>query len=295
MTWWDSYQSAVHKNAELSDIDKFTYLKSLVQRSGLTLTSANYHEAISILEKRFSNKQMIIAEHMDLLLNVEPVLSQNNLLALRRLYDKSGVPRTWTEGITPDSYGSPLSSALVKKLPQELRLTVSRKFSDDVWNMDELKARERTTAGTREGTGRRGKEPSMAATLMWTKEYPSQKLLLFSVPLICQPLANMPNRLCIENYEHLHQLDFADSLEDVGQGEPDILIGSDYYWQLITGEVICGNGGPIAVCTRLGWDLSGPVSFKEECSACLVTHVLRVHEKFGNITFTNGRYKVRLS
>ncbi len=54
---------------------------------------------------------------------------------------------------------------------------------------------------------------------MWMKEGPSQELLLFSVPLTCEPLANVPNRLCIENYEHLHQLDFADSLEDVGQGE----------------------------------------------------------------------------
>ncbi len=112
---------------------------------------------------------------------------------------------------------------------------------------------------------------------MRTKEGPSQELLLFSAPLNCEPLANVPNRLCIENYEHLHQLDFADSLEDVGQGEPDILIGSDYYWQLITGEVIHGNGGPIAVCTRLGWDLSGPVSLKMERSASLVTHVLRVN------------------
>ena len=56
-TFWDSYESAVHKNSELSDIDKFNYLKSLLERtaqeviSGLTLTSTNYHEAISILKK----------------------------------------------------------------------------------------------------------------------------------------------------------------------------------------------------------------------------------------------------
>ena len=31
LTFWDSYESAVHKNPELSDIDKFTYLKSLLQ------------------------------------------------------------------------------------------------------------------------------------------------------------------------------------------------------------------------------------------------------------------------
>lgn len=71
MSWWDPYESAVHKNAELADTDKFTYLKSLVQHSaqeaisGLALTSANYHEATSILERCLGNKQRIIAEHMD--------------------------------------------------------------------------------------------------------------------------------------------------------------------------------------------------------------------------------------
>ena len=55
-TWtsfWDAYESAVHNNAALSDVDKFTYLKSLVGRSakdaieGLPLTVANYKEAVS--------------------------------------------------------------------------------------------------------------------------------------------------------------------------------------------------------------------------------------------------------
>lgn len=47
MTFWDSYESAIHNNADLSNIDKFKYLKSLLERTvhetmpGLTLTSAN--------------------------------------------------------------------------------------------------------------------------------------------------------------------------------------------------------------------------------------------------------------
>jgi hypothetical protein len=32
-TFWDSYESAIHKNSELSDIDKFNYLKSLLERT----------------------------------------------------------------------------------------------------------------------------------------------------------------------------------------------------------------------------------------------------------------------
>ena len=67
-TWtpfWDSYASSVHDTPTLSDVDKFNYLNSLLEGSarepvsGLTLTSANYHEAVAILKKRFGNKQQI--------------------------------------------------------------------------------------------------------------------------------------------------------------------------------------------------------------------------------------------
>ena len=56
--FWDSYESAVHLNSALSAVDKFNYLRSLLEKSayeaiaGLTLSSANYGEAIEILKKR---------------------------------------------------------------------------------------------------------------------------------------------------------------------------------------------------------------------------------------------------
>ena len=52
--FWDSFESAIHNRWDLTDIDKFTYLIPLLVRSakeaiaGLSLTSANYHEAIDI-------------------------------------------------------------------------------------------------------------------------------------------------------------------------------------------------------------------------------------------------------
>ena len=64
-TFWDSFESAIDRNPGLSEIDKFNYLKSLLEKSaaeaisGLTLTADNYKEAVSILKKRFGNKQQI--------------------------------------------------------------------------------------------------------------------------------------------------------------------------------------------------------------------------------------------
>ena len=42
-----------------------------------------------------------------------------------------------------------------------------------------------------------------------------------------------------------------------------MLIGSDFYWQLTTREIIRGQTGPIAINTKLGWVLSGPVTNDE--------------------------------
>ena len=93
-SFWDSFESTIHSSSDLPDVDKFNYLRSLLERNayeaiaGLTLSSANYREAIEILRKRFGTKQLIISKHMDTLLNVDAVSSDQHLKDLCRLYDK---------------------------------------------------------------------------------------------------------------------------------------------------------------------------------------------------------------
>ena len=109
--------------------------------SGLTLTSANYDQAIEVLKKRFGNKQLIINKHMEQLLHVENVTSQHDVRGLRRLYDivESNVRSLKSLGVESDSYGSLLSAALMNKLPSEMRLTASKKFATkDTWSLNEL-------------------------------------------------------------------------------------------------------------------------------------------------------------
>lgn len=73
-TFWESCESAVHNNRNLTDIDKFNYLNSLLTSTareavaGLSLTSANFQDAIAILKKRFGNAQQIKARHMEILM-----------------------------------------------------------------------------------------------------------------------------------------------------------------------------------------------------------------------------------
>ena len=158
-SFWDSYHSAVHLNSELSEVDKFNYLRSLLDHTafdaiaGLTLSSANYHQAIEILHKRFGDKQVIISKHMDTLMNMATISSDRNLKDLCRLYDhiETHVRSLKSLGIEAASYGALLSPVILAKLPPDLQLIVSRKVSSANLDMEallitfeeELTARER--------------------------------------------------------------------------------------------------------------------------------------------------------
>ena len=460
--FWDAYKSAIHLNPDLSEIDKFNYLRSLLDHTaldaitGLALSTANYQQAIEILEKRFGNKQVIISKHMDALMNLETITSDRNLRELRRLYDQteSHVRSLKALGIEPDSYGALLSPVLLAKLPPDLRLIVSRKVSQSSLEMEalltnfeeELIARERANpqasrrphdrpspssalfSGSRgsktepqcsycqqshpsstcssvitltdrrnslktsgrcfnclrrghvartcksssrclkckkrhhtsicdDGQSQPQPSPSSNASLnpgaapfqssqptstlcsgsrqavflqtaravihhpfkphvslevrlildggsqksyisqrvcdvlnlapvgeqtlsiatfgsskgtarvcpivnvgMCMRGYPSMFLSLYVMPTICEPLVGQPIATCVEQYPHLAGLELADESSGSPNIPVDLLVGSDYYWHLVTGNTRRGLSGPVAVHTRLGWVLSGPMS-----------------------------------
>ena len=83
-TFWDSFSSAIHTNTELSPIDKFNYLKSLLEGpasqaiQGLSLSAINYQAAVEILQDHFGKTQQIISSHMDNLLKIPPCNDQGD-------------------------------------------------------------------------------------------------------------------------------------------------------------------------------------------------------------------------
>ena len=42
----------------------------------------------------------------------------------------------------------------------------------------------------------------------------------------------------------------------------NILLGADYYYEVVTGEIIKGDTGPTAVASKFGWLLTGPVKLR---------------------------------
>ncbi|CAB3979329.1 PREDICTED: uncharacterized protein LOC107330089, partial [Paramuricea clavata] len=144
-TFWDSFNSAIHTNTDIANIDKFNYLKSLIEGpaaraiQGLTLTNDNYETAIKILEERFGKRQQIVSAHMDELLKI-PSCTSDKLDTLRLVYDKISVHTRGlaTLGISADQYGSLLIPVIMSKLPNEIRLQIARNSTQDVWKIDEL-------------------------------------------------------------------------------------------------------------------------------------------------------------
>ena len=92
-TFWDSYESAIHQNPELSPTDKFNYLRALLDGpaanaiQGLNLTDPNYTVAIELIKECYSKTQQIISAHMDELIKI-PNCMGDKTLHLRAVYDK---------------------------------------------------------------------------------------------------------------------------------------------------------------------------------------------------------------
>ncbi len=78
-------------------------------------------------------------------------------------------------------------------------------------------------------------------------------LSLYVVPTICEPLVGQPVSACIEHHPHLVGLELADCSASDSALPVDVLIGSDYYWALVTGSVCRGSSEWPYCCTHKTW------------------------------------------
>lgn len=104
---------------------------------------------------------------------------------------------------------------------------------------------------------------------------------MFSVvPLICEPLSCQPIAYTRAKYSHIADLDLAD-LSHVGDElQIDALVGSDCYWQIVTGKVIQRENSPIAIHTHLGWVLLVVSQHKATLLICILAiHYTLAHNQ----------------
>lgn len=118
--------------------------------SGLQLTSANYDAALEILKERFAQKQVIINLHMELLIRLKPVNAMSDVRGIE-------IQVRGLQSLRVDSaqYGGTLLIPIfMEKLPDELKLIVSRKQKDD-WRLDSVLMAVKSEVEARKRSGMR--------------------------------------------------------------------------------------------------------------------------------------------
>ena len=76
-------------------------------------------------------------------------------------------------------------------------------------------------------------------------------------PFICLPIQRQSSNFPKQNFDYLKELELHNSKL---KNDIDLLLGSDFYWLLVTGNVKFGNPGePVRVETKFGWVLNGPL------------------------------------
>ena len=138
--FWDQCKSAIHDNENVSEVEMFTCLKSLLADSVLATISRlnvnvkNYEEAIDILEKRYGNVQVVISAFMTKFVQLPKIKYSNEVSNFRKIYDEVefSVRNLKSLKAETSSYGSLLVPLLDEKLPNDIRFNFACKIKDDI-------------------------------------------------------------------------------------------------------------------------------------------------------------------
>ena len=126
----ETYEAAIHQNTRISNVQKFSDLINYLDGSAkqavasFRVTNEGYEEAFTLLKNRYGNPQLIISSHMNQLIKLDRV--KGNVRALN------------TIGINSDQYGPLLIPIVLEKLPNVIRLQISRKLGKNDWNIGEF-------------------------------------------------------------------------------------------------------------------------------------------------------------
>ena len=89
----------------------------------MSLASENYN--FNVIKSRYGNKQVLTSSHIDKLMNLPVVYSSQEIKKVREVYVR-GLKRL---GIGSEHCGPILVSIVMSKLPNEIRLLVSRSMN----------------------------------------------------------------------------------------------------------------------------------------------------------------------
>ncbi|XP_006819849.1 uncharacterized protein LOC102803860 [Saccoglossus kowalevskii] len=106
---------------------------------GLQLSSANYKEALQLLKDRYGQPHKLISCHMTALWQLPK--PNTTIVSIRSFYDslETHIRGLKSLGKTEESYGELLVPIVLDKLPQSVKIQISREHGDKAWTITELK------------------------------------------------------------------------------------------------------------------------------------------------------------
>ena len=122
------------------------YFRSLLKGAALTaiegieISGRNYKDALSMIQTRFGNSKLLISCFVDKLMKLKPVSDSKNISKLRELVDNIStcIQNLASLEVKSEAYGAVLIPCILQKIPDDLKLDVTRSVKLADWNFDEL-------------------------------------------------------------------------------------------------------------------------------------------------------------
>ena len=142
--FWDTFEASVHKNTNISDIEKLNYLLSKLSGeakqsvSGILLSNENYSVVTDLLKERYGDSQTVINSHYVELINLKS--APNTPRGLRSLYDQIEKHLRRLQALEQDISQDVFISMITSKLPKEVSIQLEiQKGATNKWTVKELR------------------------------------------------------------------------------------------------------------------------------------------------------------
>ncbi|KRZ98102.1 hypothetical protein T08_16093 [Trichinella sp. T8] len=154
----DEFETTINSNSNLSPIEKFNYLRSLLSGNaetairGLTLNAVNYETALTILNEKFGDPQLLIEEHLKNLQNLPVITNQWDSKRLEKLVNDMEINIRGLETLNtpPVVYQAVLIPLILSRLPREISVEWKRQNPNRQKEMYELLSFLKTELKSRE-------------------------------------------------------------------------------------------------------------------------------------------------
>lgn len=211
--FWDSFESSIHLNDGLSNVDKFSYLRNLLLEparsaiGGFALTSANYQSAVELLKKRYGKKIAVQRALVNELLNALPVFNENDTPRLRSLYDFAETKYRALQALKVEerNYSEIVVPMLLEKIPDSIRLTITRGKEYLEWSLGdmlnallvEVELREDQCLTPRRAAPSEGKKSPHTTSVLFAKKVDDRRCAFClgnHLPEECKKITNIEER-----------------------------------------------------------------------------------------------------